>query len=108
MFTWGAVAWGTLSGPALRYETEVDSFALELRQGQLFPAQVLDFSTTTVEVRDLRWELVSSLALWFVWRARCRRIFERRVVPPTETIRDFWLELIHTLRGQLELLQGET
>lgn len=27
-------------------------------------------------------------------------------MPPSESVRDFWLELIHTLRGQREELQG--
>ena len=108
-FTWGTVAWGTLSGAAVRYETKRDSMALELRQGQLFPTQVPGpLQATSAEERDLQWELVSSLALWFVWRARCRRIFDGRAVPPAETIRDFWQELIHTLRGQLEGMQGDT
>lgn len=50
--------------------------------------------------------MIGSLATWFIWRARCRQVFEGRAVPPAETVRDFWLELIHTLRGQYERLQG--
>ena len=108
-FTWGIVAWGTLSGPTVRYETEGDSLALGLRQGQLFLTSVPGPpQASTAEERDLQWELISSLALWFVWRARCRRIFDGRAVPPAETIRDFWQELIHTLRGQLDGMQGDT
>ena len=69
------------------YETEADSFALEVRQGQVFPIQVPDFSTKPTRAdRNLRWELINSLALWFVWRARCTRIFEQWTVPPAETI----------------------
>ena len=55
-----------------------------------------------------KWELIKSLGLGFVWRARCRRIFEARSVPTAETIRDFWVELIHTLPGQYEQLQGDS
>ncbi|KAI5058305.1 hypothetical protein GOP47_0026475 [Adiantum capillus-veneris] len=58
--------------------------------------------------REECWELISGLTLWFIWRARCFRIFEARPVPPAETVRDFWLEPIHTLRGQLEGLQGSS
>ena len=109
IYTWGAAAWGTLSGPALGYETAADSIALLAQRGHLSPSPVPDFSTATWSREgDPRWELISSLALWFIWRARCRRIFEERPVPPAETVRDFWTELIHTLRGQYDRLQGDS
>ena len=109
IFTWGAVAWSTLSGPALGYETTADSLALQAQRGHLLPIQPPDYSTTPWSGEgDPRWELISSLALWFVWRARCRRIFEARPIPPAETVRDFWMELIHTLRGQFDRLQGDS
>ena len=103
------MAWGTLAGHTLGYETEADSVNLQCRQHQLFRVQTPDFSSFNGEgERDLRWELISILAMWFVWRARCRQIFEGRSVPPTETLRDFWLELIHTLRGKLDRLKGDS
>ena len=106
-FTWGAVAWGTLAGCALGYETEADSRALRGQQLEVVPCP--DFSSRECSLdRDQRWELISSLGMWFVWRARCRRIFEGRTVPAAETVRDFWVELIHTLRGQYEQLQGDS
>lgn len=37
----------------------------------------LDYSMDlSTKERDPRWELVSNLALWFVWQARCRHILE--------------------------------
>ena len=106
-FTWGAVAWGTLAGCALGYETEADSRALRGQQLEVVPCP--DFSSRECSLdRDQRWELISSLGMWFVWRARCRRIFEGRTVPAAETVRDFWVELIHTLCGQYEQLQGDS
>ena len=108
-FTWGAAAWITRSGPALRYETEISSQAIIARGGRTFTGPVPDLATHpwTTE-RDRRWELIGSLAVWFIWRSRCRQVFEGIAVPPAETIRDFWLELIHTLRGQYERLQGSS
>ena len=92
------MAWGTLAGPALGYETEADSVSFQCERFQLRRVPTPDPSAFIGGgERDLRWELISSLALWFVWRARCRRVFEGRSVPPAETLRDFWLELIHTL-----------
>ena len=91
------------------YETAPNSRALLTHQGQLLTIQVPDYSTVTWRREgDHRWELISSLALWFFWRARCRQIFEGRAVPPAETVRDFWLELIYTLRGQFDRIQGDS
>lgn len=35
-------------------------------------------------------------------------VFKGRRTPPIEIVRDFWVEIIHTLRGQLEQLQGSS
>ena len=103
------MAWGTLSGPVLGYEMMTDSAALLAQRGQLSSTQAPNYSTTTWSREgDPRWELISSLALWFTWRARCRWIFEARSVSPVETVCDFWMELIHTLRGQYDRLQGDS
>ena len=56
-FTWGAAAWGTLSGPALGYETAPDSLALLAQRGQLLSISVPDYSTATwTGEGDSRWE----------------------------------------------------
>lgn len=68
---------------------------------------VPDFSTQAWEKeRPHRWELINNIAAWAIWRARYTHVFEGRVAPPAETVRDFWSELIHTLRGQFEQLVG--
>ena len=94
----GAVAWGTLSGPAMGYEDTSDGVILMSQQGFLVTTRSIRASTESRD-GDPRWELISSLTMWFVWRARCRWIFDQRVIAPAEMIRDLWLELIHTLRG---------
>lgn len=35
-------------------------------------------------------------------------VFKGRRTPPIEIVRDFWVEIFHTLRGQLEQLQGSS
>ena len=109
IYTWGAATWSTISGPALAYETEAGSLAVRLHSGQprLYPFSGTEPLPTSSE-RDLRWELVSSLTLWFVWCARCHRVFEGQLEPSAVTVRAIWLELIHTLRGQLDRIQGSS
>ena len=87
IFTWGAAAWSTLSGPALAYEAEPGSLAIRLHTGQPrhYPFSGTEPLPTSSE-RDLRWELLSSLTLWFVWRTRCHRVFEGQLEPPAVTV----------------------
>ena len=72
------------------YELAADSIILQSR-----PHSFQRILTTDVPVTqqsgdsDPRWALISSLGLWFTWRARCRRIFESRPIPPAETLKDF-------------------
>ena len=107
-FTWGGAAWSTLSGPALQYETSADSPSYSARVGQVRRLQAPPGrSGRWTGQRDRAWELISSLTLWFTWRARCTRVFEGRQEPPAETVRAMWLELIHTLRGQYDQLRSE-
>ena len=68
--SWGAVAWGTLSGPAMGYEDTSDGVILMSQQGRLTTTQSIRASAESRD-GDPRWELISSLTMWFVWRARC-------------------------------------
>ena len=91
------------------YELSANSIILQSR-----PHDFQRILTTDLPVMqqsgdsDPRWALISSLGLWFTWRAHCRWIFEGRPIPPAETLRDFWIELIHTLRGQYDRIQGNS
>ena len=109
IYTWGAVAWSTLTGPALGYELSTDSIILQRHHHGFQRIQLTDPSfLPRGGESDPRWELISSFGLWFIWRAWCRWIFEGRPIPPPETVRDFWVELIHTLRGQYDQIQGNS
>ncbi|MCO5568556.1 hypothetical protein L7F22_022255 [Adiantum nelumboides] len=63
---------------------------------------------TAPQESDPRWELLSSLTLWFIWRARCCRSIEGQLEPPAETVRAIWQEILHTLRGCFERIQGDS
>ena len=108
-FTWGAVAWCTDSGPTLGYESEAHSRAIHSQGGRTLGSPVPDYGSHAWSREcPQRWELICSIAAWSVWRARCTGVFEGKGVPPAETVRDFWMELIHTLRGQYEARRGSS
>jgi hypothetical protein len=54
----------------------------------------------------IRWEYVSGLVLWAIWKARCIKVFQGVAEAPAETIKVIWSELLHTLRGQWDSMQG--
>ena len=94
-FTWGAVAWCINSMLALEYETEAHNMAIHSQRGRTSVIPVPNYgSQAWSRERPQRWELICSIAAWSVWRARCTRVFEGRGVPPAETVRDFWTEII--------------
>ena len=63
--SWGAVAWGTLSGPAIGYEDTTDGVLLMSQQGRLVTTQSIRASARSRDGGP-RWELISSLTMWFV------------------------------------------
>ena len=99
-FSWGAAVWSTTIGPTLRYEFDAASPCYKIQAGQVRLRTGLDpTSRTWTWERDIVWELISNMTLWFIWRAPCFSVFEDRQEPPAETIWSIWLELVHTLRG---------
>lgn len=88
----GIVAWSTLLVLAMAYESKAMSLAIRA-QGRTTTVPVLGSPTHPWEadVRDLRWELIGSLTVWFVWQTWCHRIFEGRRVPPAAGFGSFIL-----------------
>ena len=48
------------------------------------------------------WMLIAGFTLWYIWKARCLKVFQGTVRPPEEVIMDIWFTLISCLRGQLD------
>ena len=91
---------------AVQYEFDAASPCYRIQVGQVrYRIGPDPASQTWTRERDMVWELISSLTLWFLWRARCSRVFEDRQEPPAETVRAIWLDLVHTLRGQYSQLR---
>ena len=55
-----------------------------------------------------QWNMVSSVMIWFVWKARCKEDFEGKMEPPVKTVLKIWLEIIHTLRRQYDVISGSS
>ena len=44
--------------------------------------------------------------MWVIWKARCTSIFDNVTQDVVVIIVEFWLLLVHTLRGQYESFTG--
>ena len=44
--------------------------------------------------------------IWQVWVSRCKETFSGKRTPPVESLMMIWFNLISTLRGEFERLQG--
>ena len=53
------------------------------------------------------WSTVSSLVVWVLWKARCKCVFQKVKQKAVELVNEIWLMLLHTLRGQYEVITSE-
>jgi hypothetical protein len=48
------------------------------------------------------WELMSTITMWYIWTARCRKVFDDNTEHPVEIVRNIWVMAVHTLKGQYD------
>ena len=52
------------------------------------------------------WQSVSSITNWFVWKARCLKVFQNVTKAPTHIISRIWTEIVHNLRRSSDNIKG--
>ena len=52
------------------------------------------------------WFLVVGLTVWQVWVSRCKELFTEKRTPSAESLIMIWFNLISTLQGKFDSLQG--
>ena len=45
------------------------------------------------------WQLVSSITIYYIWKARCLKVFQNVTERPAQIIFGLWIEIVHNLRG---------
>ena len=45
------------------------------------------------------WQLVSSITIWYIWKARCLKVFQNVTRIPTQIISRIWIEIVLNLIG---------
>ena len=100
-FSWGMAVWATVSQPLCQYEASSHELTIKIQGGKLVVEQ-----GTRVEVpimdKEMQgvWELLCTTTMWYIWTARCSKIFDNTETYPAESVKNVWIQLVHTLKGQ--------
>ena len=54
------------------------------------------------------WETISSIVLWVLWTSKCRRIFQEIQWNVVDVVKEIWLTLVHTLKGEYDAIKGDS
>ena len=106
-FTWGAVVWSSLEQETMSYESPIGSLAIAFASVHPFSILYVNSAHLATTQEEEQWRIINSIIAWFIWKRRCRYAFEELKTPPTETLMDLWVELLHSLKGQFEEIKGE-
>ena len=105
--TWVCSVWYILGGPPSIY---IDLTRIGYRlDGPQPRSSTISSHYDTMKIRyDERRNLINACTLWHIWRRRCTTCFDNFVEPAVETIKAIWCDLLHTLKGQFDSIQGES
>ena len=105
IFTWGAVFWGTLGQQKAFYHYHNSSLTLHVKSFQVY-----SISTSVPGIKFFSrcyvWQIVSSLALWVLWKARCSKLYNDEQIHVVDQVKTFWELVIHTVKGEYDSYKG--
>ena len=52
--------------------------------------------------------MVSSITIWYIWKAKCLKVFQNVTERLAQIISGVWTEIVHNLRGSLDNIKGNT
>ena len=82
---------------------ELDDIVEDTKYGSVrtLPLLSLQFLGVRKEVQPV-WEILSSTIVYHIWKARCSLVFHQLKTSPVEVVSNLWLDIVHTLKGQLD------
>ena len=51
------------------------------------------------------WQLVSTITIWYIWKARCLKVFQNVTKRHAQIISGIWIEIVANVRGSLDNLK---
>jgi hypothetical protein len=40
--------------------------------------------------------------MWAIWKSRCAKVFDNKLTPLVEAIKEIWYVIIHTIKGRYD------
>ena len=78
VITWGNVFWMLVNVDTHNYEREKILFTLQTRGRQVQDVPYL--GSNLLNVNATIWAMISLVILWNIWIARCKNVFQRRIL----------------------------
>ena len=54
------------------------------------------------------WQLVSSIAIWYIWKAKYLRVFQNVTKRLAQILSRIWTKIVHNLVDSLDNIKGNT
>mgnify|MGYP000485797412 CR=1 FL=1 len=89
--TWGGAVWGLLDGVMAMYEGISIGTYYVFDKGRVESPLLANLQVQEEEKEHLRWECVAAVALWGLWRSRCKLIFQDIHEPEAVVIKAIWV-----------------
>ena len=111
--TWGSVTWPQHNLASHLFYEGFDTDRVFLLTSLGYKRGTLDMISkdahaTYAPFKDLRFVTISSITLWVIWKVCCSHILSVQTSSLTDTLREIWSVLLHTLRSQWDLLGGSS
>ena len=106
VYEWGPMMWVDIKGEVQDYEKEKVNFALYTRSP--YVEEVSPCMPINLVQNGVVWEMISSITIWVLWTSRCRRIFQQIQWNVVDVVKEIWVTLVHTLKGEYDAIKCDS
>ena len=82
VYTWGAVLWVVVHDKPMVYEQEEVADGTVMRYGLMEKKMIPSNPQIQIDKPQI-WQLVSSITIWYIWKALCLKVIQNVIERPT-------------------------
>ena len=90
------VLWGVVQDQPMLYEQADVAYALSMRH-VLMQKTVIPTNPQIETCKPEMCQLVCSITTWYIWKAKCLKVFQNVTERPTQIITRIGMEIVHYL-----------